>query len=385
MILIFELKKFFRQKNIIICIVLFLILNIYNIYTQSSLNDKSMNMFNAASLKFYTTIEGHISPEKIQFISEYSKQCEKDFRENQETIVENSKYYTGFAYGDMNMAQEHLNEISRLLSYASQSNEWIKEAKSNINYYDLIDNQYMKKTNEEIVNIYNGRYINEYYKTDGFCSLLNYNFSSLLIFLLIILYASQIFVSEKESGMYELIMTTEHRNVGYVLTKLKSLILYCVFLTVMFYIVDLISFYKCYYLRGFDLPLYAVNGFEKTPLNIKIWQYILLSFFINLLGYFLISLICSYISIISKNGQSAIIIAFIVFALLICLNSIEVGKIQNILDFNPLKLLQIQNLFASFKALNFFGAPIPYYFFILVINLVISFIFSWYIIKRGVK
>jgi len=232
--------------------------------------------------------------------------------------------------------------------------KWTEDAKRNVEYYASIDNQYMKKVNETILNIYNGRYIKEYYKTDGFYSLFNYDFSSLLVFLLIILYASQIFVSEKDSGMYELIMTTEYSKEGYVLTKLKSFFLYCIFLTVVFYIVDLVSFYECYYLRGFDMPLYVISGFEKTPLNIKIWQYLLLSFFVKLLGYFLVGLICSFVSTHSKNGQNSIMISLIIFLLLICLNSIEIDKVQNLLDLNPLKLLQNQNLFTSFQTINLF-------------------------------
>ena len=127
--------------------------------------------------------------------------------------------------------------------------------------------------------------------------------------------------------------------------------------TVWFTLIDIVQHGMIYSCDGLDLPLYAIEQFKATPLNLTIWQYILLDFALKLLAVTFFAALILLISVLCDKWISAF--------------SAEIGTIGGLIaiyDFlpqftflDPVSLLTSRELFSKFDTVNVFGNAVSEY------------------------
>ena len=88
--------------------------------------------------------------------------------------------------------------------------------------------------------------------------------------------------------------------------KIIAALIFTFVITLLYSAFDFTGFMIFNRLDGLGQNIYAVQGYENCPLNIKVWQYILLQFVFKCVGMCLITLVFLLLSKLFKKVQSAI-------------------------------------------------------------------------------
>lgn len=361
----YELIKIFRRKSILIALLIFSIINIYKINFSFKNNGIVNNEyttgkeFNEGYWAAYDKSSGVINHSKIDFV--------KNGYKNAKSLVDTGSFsqepnqantYTGYIFGDMNMFKELYDALDYSYNYENRLDHAISKAKDNIEFYKKRGNDFEVKNNEKIIELYGGRSITEFYNTKAYEEFFKYDFSSLLIILLLILGLASQFSGEKEVGMDNMLSTSKYGKNATIFAKIIVSMLYVTIISVYFFVLDFICFSFIFKLLGYDLPLYAMTSFEFTPLNIKIWQFVICSNLIKLLGFLVIgALIILFSSLFSESLLPFVLSSGTITAYLVC-NDFLSGKAQEVVALiNPISLLTNREIFKKYTVVNIFGEP----------------------------
>lgn len=359
--LIYELKKIFNKKSLCWGIVIFMFINIINISINIDNYSGTMDDFNRGWQIIYKNIKGPITDEKITYLENYYN----NMLEKSNTTKKSDEFLSGYSYGDMNIALEHLENIKNAVKYKSDAESISKSTKAYSNYFHNVGNTYMEHYYNKVSNYYNKRAIDNYYDYSGINRFLNYNFSSILVLMLCVLYSSVIFSEEKSSGMFDLIYTSFNGKKNNTKNKILTIFIFVFVLQALFEICDFITFSCFYNMDGIFTELYCIEDYKYTPLNIKIISFVFLRFLYKFTGFITISTICATISKLFDNFYSSII-SYITLLLLIFSSGFDSIKI---LSLNPIYCIQCYYLFNKINLMNFFNVPIPYTNILLIGNL----------------
>ena len=102
---------------------------------------------------------------------------------NYDTDKVDPNTYSGYVFGDMNLFHDFLEEYQSFLNYQTYSEEIWQTAKENTFLYDR-----SSQMNERIMNSFQDRRITYYYNTEGFSSLYDYEFSTFLCLITILIF-----------------------------------------------------------------------------------------------------------------------------------------------------------------------------------------------------
>jgi hypothetical protein len=316
---------------------------------------------NSAYNKLYKNLSGEITNEKAEFINSENIRLQ--------TIVENMDYsreynpdtYTGYIYGDSNLIRDGFySPIKYAVTYKSWVEEVIFKAKENTEIYSDLGNEYDYRVNKQIIKNYENRQINNFYDFFGTVTFFQYIFSAILVILLNIILVTPLFISEKETEMCLLLSTCVKGRKSAVKAKITTVLLLNLTICLIFSVSDFAIFSLFYNnLDGWQEPLYAVEIFMNTPLNITVSEYFLLSKFLFFLGTSAIVLIMTAITKKFNNITSAYLVNTVI---VIGLYAVYLLKGENIFKelnlFNPINLILPIEFFKDFETVNIFGFPV---------------------------
>src|ERR1035437_5247020 len=114
----YEFIKITKRKMILITLIIFSIINIFNILSNYTDKDKNNKEFDDGYWKAYHIVEGKMTQKNIDFIMKsYKKNADIVNKGGFVTNHPNKQFYTGYVSGDMNMFDEHRLEMERIFLY----------------------------------------------------------------------------------------------------------------------------------------------------------------------------------------------------------------------------------------------------------------------------
>ncbi len=351
----FELKKILSNKTLIISIIIFTLINLYKIfsmYCESDLNNKDFVKFNSCYYSIYEGLKGEITQEKLSaVIDNYSYtqgviMGQYDFDENTS--------YSGNPYIDANVFLKIFEDMNYYSCYEENNNAIVKNAKENLSFYKSIGNAREEKLNKAIVKTYAGRKINSYYNLEYTEDYIKYDFSSLLVIIIIVLGLAPVFSREKETGMNLINQTSQMGGYPLIRAKLLASLTFVFSVALWFCTMDLICFKAFFSVEGFSMPLYAIKSFEFCSFNKSIRLFVLISFALKVIFFFIIALITLLLSSKSKESATTFVLSLIIPALFIIAN-VFLEKSSLMYSINPANLLTFRQTVDGLNFINIFG------------------------------
>ncbi|MGO5175127.1 ABC transporter permease [Ruminococcus sp. LCP21S3_E8] len=360
-----EIKKLFKSKIIIVALLLFIALDFTNIYRNYNVSSGFRDMSKVvteARVVLQKNLDGKITDEKVNLIKTQVEKLSKlesgEFSRQKEP---DSQFMTGYAYYDSYLWGIFNNYIDRSQQYSEELSEKLDTSKENIDYYKGRNDYYVRE-NTLYQDTYSKRQIEEIYDTENLPDYFQYSFSAILIIIMLLLGVVPVFSGECESDMDIILNTTPLGRRKTILGKISSTLIYTVLVTLIFSACDFIAFLVFGNMDGLNQKLYALDMFNYAPVDMKVWQFILVMFAIKLLGMIILSLVFLLCSRLFKNSVTPFITGMIIFVLLMLCRTLfttHTGDVFNML--NPVSLIIYYSYFTSFSVVNVFGSPVFMY------------------------
>ncbi|MWC29501.1 hypothetical protein [Paenibacillus sp. MMS18-CY102] len=354
----FELRKHVLRRQVIAAIALLLCLNIAVIYKDYLSGDGLMGYFMPHSKEtkvewaFYrdmhAKLDGPITAEKARFVTDENNRLNALVADKTFSREHQPGTYTGYIWNDYAMFFKYFYEPMKYAAkYEVNMSQTVQKAKENVSFYSDYHNAYEVSRNEYIVDHYEGRKISLFYDGKPWGLMFGYHFSDLLIMLLLLLVLVPLYVHEKETNMNELILTCKRGRSNMGMAKVAAMALFTGFLVVAFACVNVAAFGSLYRLGGYDMPLYALDSYQNTPLSISVLSFYGLLVLYKFGGAVVIGL---WLSLLSTLFQR-VIYPYMLSVLLIAaglyasgfLASVELGKTIVALA-SPFTLLKADSL-----------------------------------------
>ncbi len=350
----YELKKMLSSKLLIFAVLFLLFINGFNIYTvNDKFHDKANLDVTLAEWQIYLLFEGKITEKKTEALQNYKNDLELAAQGNAEL----ERYYLN-AYSDLTLVSRFLGDLKNAEGYKEQINSLLNENEKQSSVYEKKDNGYLIKTAQLIGERYANREITEFYNVEPFDNYFGYDFSSVLILMLVFLASSKLFAGERESGMEILLKSTLKGKRELNNAKINVLVSFTVIICILFFLTDFFMFEKCLRFRGLDNPLYSIKNYIYTPLNISIGSFTILHILLKLIGITAFASLGALFS--SLFDKSLIVFVCDVFALaFFMLLSVYTNEALDVFNlFNPITMLLSRQMFFDFNAVNIFGFPV---------------------------
>ena len=364
-IIISELKKLVKSKIVIVALLLFIALDFTNIYRNYNVSSGFRDMSKVvteARVVLQKNLDGKITDDKVKLIKTQVEKLSKleagEFSEQKEP---DSQFMTGYAYYDSYLWGIFNNYLDHGQQYSEELSEKLYTSKENIDYYKGRNDYYVRE-NTLYQDTYSGRQIEEIYDTENLPDYFQYSFSAILIIIMLLLGVVPVFSGECESDMDIILNTTPLGRRKTILGKISSTLIYTVLVTLIFSVCDFIAFLIFGNMDGLNQKLYALDMFNYTPVDMKVWQFVLVMFAIKLLGMIILSLVFLLCSRLFKNSVTPFITGMIIFVLLMLCRTLfatHTGEVLNML--NPVSLIIYYSYFTSFSVVNIFGSPVFMY------------------------
>ncbi|MFD0710807.1 ABC transporter permease [Paenibacillus sp. GCM10027626] len=366
----FEFRKHFWKKSIVIGLVLFTLFNvakIYSVYSSKSLLSESQtsSAWKGLYWQMYETFGGEITAEKIKALMKIYEPLELATADlTASTRSDNPDTYTGNVYEDYHFfAWCYVNPMKYAYMYKQMADDIVKAAKNNMTFYQRVGNPYAYEMNADLASRFAGREIPSFSYTEMFQYYVHYDFSVFLLLLLCMYSLMHVFVSEKETEMDALLMTTKAGGVKSTLAKLLAAILFIIALSGWFWIVDFIAFSFFFgSWEAFTTPVYALENFVNASIGSSLGQYALLSAAVKTMGMIVAGLLFLVISSRCKNALLPFIISLTsAFGLIYAQEAMLGSGYVGLKVMNPFILLVNRELFRKTEYVNWFDQPLISY------------------------
>ncbi|MGN0461013.1 MAG: hypothetical protein ACI4HZ_01060 [Ruminococcus sp.] len=364
-IILSELKKLVKSKIIIVALLLFIALDFTNIYRNYNVSSGFRNMSKVvteARVVLQKNLDGKITDDKVNLIKTQVEKLSKletgEFSRQKEP---DSQFMTGYAYYDSYLWGIFNNYLDHGQQYSEELSEKLDTSKENIEYYKD-KNDYYVQENTLYQDTYSGRQIDEIYDTENLPDYFQYSFSAILIIIMLLLGVVPVFSGECESDMDIILNTTPLGRRKTILGKISSTLIYTVLVTLIFSACDFMAFMIFGNMDGLNQKLYALDMFNYAPVDMKVWQFVLVMFAVKLLGMIILSLVFLLCSRLFKNSVTPFITGMVIFVLLMLCRTLfttHTGEVLNML--NPVSLIIYYSYFTSFSVVNIFGSPVFMY------------------------
>lgn len=368
-LLLFECRKHFLKKSVILAILLFSILNVvkvYSVYDQTSLLSKSTGSdWHDLYWEMYKDFGGTITTEKIEkLMSIYGPLDKQTADKTASTATDNPNTYTGNVYNDtLFFRWNFVNPMEYAYMYRSYANNVVNTAIENLAFFESLGNQYEYRKNAAIAERYAGRVISEFSYTEMYENYIHYDFSSFLVILICMYVLINVFVSEKETEMDVLLLTTKSGGITTVWAKLISSTIFVFVVCFWFWLIDFAAFATFFgSLEATFSPLYAIENFANSSIGISLGKYAVLSNLVKTAGILVLSLVFLLISTLFKNALFPFIISLFATFGFIYIQELYMGSGRILLQaLNPFALVVNRELFRKTEFVNLFGYPVVSY------------------------
>ncbi len=353
---LFELKKLFCSPLILFMLLLFSILNFRHIYSDYQQNIGSMRDYFNGHFALYEEISGAWNNDTIVYVlDEYEKAKAAVDAGNFSTQPDQPNTITGYVFGDYGLFEQIKTEMDTLYHYGDTMAQLSKKALENAEFYQKKGNAYQAKVNRKIAKTYQNRSVNAYYDTLGIQEYFRYDFSTLLILLLLLPMLSPLFAKEHETEMYGLLkLTPQYRKLS--VCKLFAGMIAVTIVSIVFWCEDFLMFRFLYHIKGLSQPVYALKQYAYSPLTISVGEYALLQNMLKLLCFQVIGGICTTVSSASKNEIIPFCCSFAVALGLFLTDAFFANTVTAVC--NPVTLCHGDRLFQKFAVCSLVGMPI---------------------------
>lgn len=364
--ILFELKKILQNKFIWLLIVSFLIIDLYKIYDIK----KSLDYPIVGSEKIYNIVKGNVTNDKAEFLINNYDRLSRIVEEDTYSKEGNQEgTYTGYIYGDYSEFGEYYEDYKKIYNYPKEMNKILQVAQDNLDLYKSGDEFEIRK-NQKIISDYAGRKIDKYYSTDNMQTYLEYDFSTLLMYILVLAGVSEILFLEKKNKMFFLIETSAKGMKKNMFSKLLSIGIYSLMLVLIVKAVDILWFAAFFDIEGWTQPLYSISDYMYTPFNNSIITYIIFDTVLKYVGVLFWGIVTFFISYIFMDNVRTMAVGMAAFcgAIFLCLNDKAI--------INPIALFVPTELVKNFEVINILGFPIYYYYIVAILPLIILVVIS---------
>lgn len=365
-LLLFECRKHFLKKSIFLAILLFSVLNVIkisSIYDDTSLLSDAT--WNDLYWEKYEDFGGTITNEKIEKLLSIYKPLEKQTADKTaSTATDNPDTYTGNVYEDTYFFQwNYVDPMEYAYMYKSYSADVVTTAKENMAFFSSLDNQYEYRKNAAIVDRYSERIISDFSYTEMYKQYIHYDFSSFLIILICMYVLINVFVSEKETEMDVLLLTTKAGGTKTVVVKMVVSAIFVGVVSLWFWLLDFVAFSSIYgSLEATFSPLYAIVNFANASVGVSLGTYAILSNLVKTMGILVLAFVFLLVSTFFKNALFPFIISLLVTFGFIYMQEMFMGSGRIWLKvLNPFVLVVNRELFRKTEFANVLGYPVISY------------------------
>lgn len=277
--LYYEMRKCIFRKYMIVFFAFAIIIN-YSFFIMDS--EKPSLMSEGIS-------KNTVSEEQWNVFIENHKEFDGEI--NQGKIKKIIEYKSKYSEGSAEIYKAcFYNQLKYICDYRDWSNEQVNKAKQRENYYKKLNNSYEVSRNKFIIDKYSNRNINYFLNSEGWRSLFKFDYSDLIIFVLIILVMIPNFRNERLNNMNDILATVKNRNC--VLFFNKKLVILCwnIFLNIFFAIYNYIIFSsQCGGMNNSFVNLYCIQEYKFTTLNISLFGFYLLIVLCKIIAFFIMT------------------------------------------------------------------------------------------------
>lgn len=353
----FELKKYVLKPSVLAFVLLFAFINLvkfFEIYYYFGGGQYAVAGYNSLSEgynKVYSVYGGKITREKIDGINaEYAKAQQKlNERGVGDTVYDDC--YTGYPYGDVELFKNSIiPEYEYAIFYSDKAEEISAAADENVEFYSGI-NDFEVRKNRLISDTFKDRYVDYYVSADGWTTLFDYKFSTILVMLMIVLTFSPVFSGERAGGFDKLIISSGKRRIS-VRAKLMTSGVFTFAATLIFFLIDVFYVAIFHGLSCFSAPVFAISEYANCPFTITLFAAMLLSFIGRLIAMLFFSALTNFISSFGRNTALSLFLSISSGAGLIVLSDILPDWL------NPLGLAYSSHFLKKFSVENISGIPV---------------------------
>lgn len=366
----FEYRKHFLKMSMIATVLLFSVLNvakIYSVHDGSSLLSKNFSgpLWKGLYWDMYEGFGGTITDEKIGKLMDIYRPLENQTADRTASTANNNpNTYTGNVYEDFHFFQWcYVNPMKYAYDYKAYAYGVVAAAKDNMDFYESIGNPYEYRKNAAIAELFQARSITSFSYTEMYQYYVQYDFSAFLALLICLYGLMSVFLSEKETEMDTLLLTTKAGGVKTVWAKLISSALFVCSVCFWFWMVDFVAFSVIF--GSWDAassPLYVLEDFIHASLNVNLGQYAALSALVKTAGMLVFALAFLLISCLFRNALIPFIISLFTSFGCIYLEEAYMGSGRILLKIiNPFVLIVNRELFRKAEFVPLMGYPLPSY------------------------
>lgn len=375
-ILYYEVRKCFLRKSVFAILGILLILNAVFSYVQyrqagSGFSDDFTHHIAADGQwdywqKLHQELDGEITKEKVRSVTQDYKKYQTLINQGDYSVEYDPSTNTGYVFGDYSLLNTYFYKPLRyLVSYQDENSLLIKHARENVLFYEEQGNNFEMEKNQYIINKYQDRNPLVFYDTQGWKRLFEYDFSDVLIFIMMFLCIVPCFYLERKGEMEQIILSTSKGKCSYIFAKYLSFYLCATILVLIFSIYNYAIMDCLYGLSGGNMKLFSLKEFQYTPLNLS-----MLEFYILLIVFRCIALcgIVTIFGVIAKIFSNVITIFLVMIAFVIVglygggfIHSISSGGVLAALC-SPFSLLQGAELYKRLSGINVAGHFVPWLF-----------------------
>lgn len=374
----YEAKKNFFTKPMLILVLIFVFVNALKVYSvskeQSPFFKLTEDYFKEAYEELYKDYKGELTNAKVnEIMALYNSLNEKVSDQTYSTDAEEGSM-TFNTFSDFLLLKWcFITDMEYEMGYEEYAKEIVTNAVENISFYQEIGNQYEAKVNYKIAKAFYERKLTNFHNTDGFRSLIYYDFSGIIILLLALFGCSSVFIKETETEMTTLLKTSLKGQKETFVAKMIACILFLICICLIFSVEDYILFTVGFgNMDAFLDPIYMLEGFKDSLLNINLISFYGVCIASRILGAVAIGIVFMIGSLQAKNSLQVILVNLGILVGLVGIYAVFENASKLV---NPLILFYGRKLFMRQSFVNICGHPF--------VDSTIIYIFSVFIIVGG--
>lgn len=239
-----------------------------------------------------------------------------------------------------------IDELSQsAIGFSAELNELQKEYAPSMGFY-LVKERYDKIKNEKYACIFYDTGYKRMFGKNGYDDDMKYSLMSMLLCIFLI---SPMIANDNKYHMQSVINSTSSGKKQYIKRNVIIASIYGCLSGFIWLIGYSINIYKFYGFNGLNASIHSITDFIALPLNIKVWQYIVLIYLLRIIVIIFASLIMLYISSKCKNTTIALLVNFAIFVLPVIMYLLGADIMVNT-GFNP--LLSVNALLNNFSIIQ---------------------------------
>ncbi|MCE3202446.1 ABC transporter permease [Paenibacillus sonchi] len=361
----YEWRKHFWKSSLVAAVLLFTTLNIVKIYGVYENNSLLANPgWKSLYVKQYHEFGGAITDGKIRKLMDIYQPLEDQTAElTLSTTYRPPGTRLSNVYEDWNFYRYcYFYPMKYDYDYKAYAMDVVTSAQDNTTFYTSLGNNYESRKNAVVAKLFHGREIASFNYTEMYKYYVQYDFSAFLVLLICLYGLMSVFLSEKETEMDTLLVTT---RVGarIIWAKLLTATLFVCGISFWFWLVDFMAFSVVFDSWDASIsPLYALEDFIHTPLNVNLGQYTLLSGLLKTAGILVLGCAFLLLSSLFRNALIPFIAGLFISFGCIYQEEAFMGSGRILLKImNPFVLVINRDLFRKTEFISLFGYPVQSY------------------------